>query len=261
MSSAAGDDDDEEVAVGDFFAAASRFVVTRRFVFAAGGGAAADGAPLEVSQELDCSAAASTDYDLTGQVIWPSARLLSCFIVRRLRRAALAGQDVLELGAGCGLVGLVAAHFAPRSVTLTDNEPEVLDILRRNLRHAAPGVDARCADLDWGSARAHAALAAASGGRERWRVILAADVVYWRESIAPLCATLAALLAPGDGRCYLGYFERATSNTAALERAIAEAGLAFERVPGADILLDADRADAGLERDLMCVYVIRLAGP
>jgi hypothetical protein len=82
-----------------------------------------------------------------------------------LRSAALAGQHVLELGAGCGLAGLVAAHFAPASVTLTDNEPEVLAILRVNAaRNAAPGVDCRCEDLDWGSAAAHARLAAASGG-------------------------------------------------------------------------------------------------
>ena len=183
-SSAAAVDDADDVAVGDFFAAASRRFVTRSYAFGE-----------DVVQQLECSEAASTDFDQTGQIVWPSARLLSHFVARRLRSTALAGQHVLELGAGCGLAGLVAAHFAPASVTLTDNEPEVLAILRVNAaRHAAPGVDCRCEDLDWGSAAAHARLAAASGGRARWRVILAADVVYWRESIEPLFDTITALL-------------------------------------------------------------------
>jgi predicted nicotinamide N-methyase len=244
------EDDDDDVGVGDFFAAASRRFVTRTYAFG------------DVSQQLECSEAASTDFDQTGQIVWPSARLLAHFVAARLRHAALAGEDVLELGAGCGLTGLVATHFAPRSVTLTDNEPEVLAILSLNAaRHAARGVDCRCADLDWGRPAAHARLAAASGGRERWRVVLAADVVYWRESIAPLFDSVAALLAPREGRFYLGYFERAASNTRELFAAAAARGLVCEAsVAPADFLPQPPPPDLASHHELMAVHIFRLAG-
>jgi len=249
-ASAAADDDDS-VAVGDFFAAASRRFVTRSYAF--------DG--LEQPQLLDCSEAASTDFDQTGQIVWPSARLLAHFLVRRLGRARLAGEDVLELGAGCGLSGLVASRLGARSVTLTDNEPEVLDILRLNLRHAAPGVVARAEDLDWGRDAAHERLAAACG-RARWSAIIAADVCYWRESIRPLFASVAALLDRADPRArfFLGYFDRAPQNRALLEAAGREQGLAFERLPAAELLGEPPPEDLALHRELMCVYTFRWAG-
>ena len=244
-AAAADDDDAGGVSVGDFFAAASRRFVTRSYAFG------------DVVQQLKCSEAASTDFDQTGQIVWPSARLLSHFVARRLRGAALAGQHVLELGAGCGLAGLVAAHFAPASVTLTDNEPEVLAILSLNAaRHAPPGAACRCEDLDWGSAAAHARLAAASGGRARWRVILAADVVYWRESISPLFDTVAALLDDSEGsRFYLGYFNRVDANREALEAAADARGLAWHKVAPAEFLPEPPPPDLALHRELMSVYV------
>lgn len=53
---------------------------------------------------------ACTDYDLTGQVIWPSSEALSKFIIDNKEK--FQGRTVLELGAGAGLAGIVAANFA-----------------------------------------------------------------------------------------------------------------------------------------------------
>ena len=48
-----------------------------------------------------------------------------------LSRPLFAGKIVCELGAGCGLTGLVAAHSAAH-VVLTDGNDVVLRLLQRN---------------------------------------------------------------------------------------------------------------------------------
>ena len=242
-------DAEAATAVSDFFVSRDYATASLRF-----------GAGDECEQRFDCLQAASTDFDLTGQILWPAARLLSHFIVARLRER-LAGEDVLELGAGCGLAGLVASKFGARSVTLTDNEPEVLALLERNLKHVAAGVAGRVFDLSWGDEGAHARLAEACG-RAKWRVVIAADVVYWRESIEPLATSIAALLDP-LGTCYLGYFERVSKNTQLLEAALASRGLSVRRTPADEFLWRRGAGGAhelpsnlAVDLDRMCVYTI-----
>ena len=76
-------------------------------------------------------------------------RFLVCFMLQLLalyltrERVSIANQQrVLELGAGTGLAGIVAALLMtschggtsqPVAVTLTDNQEEVLKILQRNI--------------------------------------------------------------------------------------------------------------------------------
>jgi predicted nicotinamide N-methyase len=57
-----------------------------------------------------CSKSATTDFDLTGQIIWPSAIDLGRFIIDNA--LLFKGKNVLELGAGAGLSGIVAYQYA-----------------------------------------------------------------------------------------------------------------------------------------------------
>ena len=146
----------------------------------------------------------------------------------------LRGAAVLELGAGVGLAGLVAAQCGAAEVWLTDNEPSVLVLLEKNAARAAavaasPCVSCRVADLSCGSARDHAALAARAG-RERWPLLVGADVVYWAEAITPLFDTVARLLAP-DGTFVLAFTNRRNGLSDALEAAAARVGLAWTLLP------------------------------
>ena len=58
-----------------------------------------------VTQRVLCLQSASTDHDLTGQVVWPVSVLLAWFVASR--RDRLRGARVLEVGAGCGLPGFL----------------------------------------------------------------------------------------------------------------------------------------------------------
>ncbi|CAN0388422.1 unnamed protein product, partial [Phaeothamnion confervicola] len=51
----------------------------------------------------------------SGQILWSSAIILSRFLHRHAA-AVVAGKDVLEIGAGLGLCGVVAAFHARRVV-------------------------------------------------------------------------------------------------------------------------------------------------
>ena len=66
-----------------------------------------------------------------GSVMWPSAVALSRWLVSNPQ--VIKDCSVLELGAGCGLSGLVAANLKPKSVILTDFNTTVLDNLRGNI--------------------------------------------------------------------------------------------------------------------------------
>ena len=88
------------------------------------------------AQACLCLESASTDHDLTGQVVWPVSVVLARFVASR--GAALAGKRVVELGAGTGLAGLAAARAGAARVTLTDGSDVVLRLLARSL--ATPAV-------------------------------------------------------------------------------------------------------------------------
>ena len=204
-----------------------------------------------IEQPVLCSTASSTDYDLTGQVVWPVSVLLAHFVARVLSpRGDLEGARVVELGAGCGLPGLIAARAGARVTALTDGSEIVCDLLSRQLdaeraRRAAAatrdGGELFASLLEWGDAAAAKALIARLGAAPR--CILGADVVCWEVCISPLLRTIRTLLAAACGdaasapspgatppRAYLGFVCRAhRTESEFLERA-SSLGVSVERV-------------------------------
>lgn len=194
-AAAAADDDDDVVALGDFFVC--RAYETKTYTFG------------DVSQRVDALSAASTDVDLTGQIVWLVSQLVSWWVVAAGEAGGLAGSNVLELGAGAGLPGLLAAQYAAR-VVLTDYEEEILALLARNVEsHTPPACATSAVSLAWG-VDADAARVLGDPAT-KFDLLLGADVVYWSASITPLIASVASLLAP-RGQFILGYFNRVDSN-------------------------------------------------
>lgn len=78
-------------------------------------------------------------------VMWPSAVALSRWLISNPH--VIKNRSVLELGAGCGLSGLVASSLEPSSMVLTDFNPKVLKNLEFNI--ALNDANARAVGLDF----------------------------------------------------------------------------------------------------------------
>lgn len=128
----------------------------------------------------------------TGLTTWDGSVVLAKYL-EHARADELRGKRVLEVGSGTGLAGLSAALLGAREVILTDLA-YTMENLSRNVEstlanaRAAGAADigiVRAQVLDWFHPPADV------GALD---VVLAADVVWVEELIAPLVRTFAALL-------------------------------------------------------------------
>ncbi|XP_034034274.1 protein N-lysine methyltransferase METTL21A [Thalassophryne amazonica] len=115
-------------------------------------------------------------------VVWDAAVVMCMFL--ELGQVELNGKVTIELGAGTGLVGIVAALLGA-SVTITDREP-ALDLLSANVKANLPP-DSRgsavVSELTWGQGLDHYP----AGGFD---LVLGADIVYLEDTFVPLLQTM-----------------------------------------------------------------------
>src|SRR4051812_9043382 len=114
-----------------------------------------------------------------SSVLWRSGVALA----HELAGAELSGRRVVELGCGLGLPSLVAAR-AGADVLATDADGEALELLQRNARENELSVATQ--RVEWAEAEHLVA-------RGPFEIILAADVLYERASVAPLLSLLSRL--------------------------------------------------------------------
>ncbi|XP_041836757.1 uncharacterized protein LOC121636939 isoform X2 [Melanotaenia boesemani] len=132
--------------------------------------------------------------DSYGGVMWPAALALCSFLENNRQTVDLQEKEVLELGAGTGLVSIVASLLGA-SVTATDL-PEMLGNLRANLMRNTRG---RCrhtpqvAALSWG----YDLEQTYPSSVYRYDYVLAADVVYHHDFLGELLATMKHFCKPG----------------------------------------------------------------
>jgi methyltransferase-like protein 23 len=123
-----------------------------------------------------------------GLMLWESALALSQWIISQ--PDILDGVAVLELGAGVGLAGMVAASRGAR-VTQTDHDPRALTLARDNAALNGVGpLDVRLGDWN------------AWDLPDRFALILGADIVYDAADHGAILDVVARALAPG-GRVVL----------------------------------------------------------
>lgn len=161
-----------------------------------------------------------------GWRVWASGVVMCRELIARHREIGLHGADVLEVGAGCGVVGFLAARLGAARVTFTDYLPGLLSNLDRSVElnaEACDGCELRVAHLEWlsavpglseearrpvggdgscsgGDASAFASIAAARRlpDDETFPVILGSDVCYEDPLPEALAHTLSKRLAtPG----------------------------------------------------------------
>lgn len=104
-----------------------------------------------VIHEFDDVYDSVTGRALTGSWLWDSALLLSHWMATQGRvEFDFEGKMVIELGAGTGLPGLMAARLGASRVILTDVEP-LLPGLEKNVEANGLGNRAEVSRLVWGS--------------------------------------------------------------------------------------------------------------
>ena len=131
-----------------------------------------------------------------GVALWPASIALAHDVISR--PDAFGGTTVLELGAGTGLPGIVAASLGAK-VVQTDRQELALFICRRNgQRNGVHAIDYRLAD--WSS----------WSDTTRYDWILGSDILYAQSTHEHLRQIFAANLAPG-GRILLSDPFRAMS--------------------------------------------------
>jgi predicted nicotinamide N-methyase len=127
----------------------------------------------------------------TGGTIWESATYLATFLAEQ-HELCWPELSVVDLGCGCGIVGLVAAALQARRVVLTD---QVLHVAQHNadLNFTSGERDRiELRELRWGDGPSLTSVLEANGG-EGYAVIVASDVIYATGVHAALAETIAAL--------------------------------------------------------------------
>lgn len=146
------------------------------------------GIDYELTENRDGSLALTAYVD---QVIAMQADSSMPLLERALLSATFRRLNVLELGCGCGVVGIALAQTVTDcSVVLTDL-PEVDELVERNIEAAFPAISSSIefTPLDW---EAELPLSVQS---RSFDIIIAAECIYNTDSIPPLVNTICALLA------------------------------------------------------------------
>jgi len=116
-----------------------------------------------------------------GSVLWDAGLALAKFFAWNEAldnggpASSVRGKAVLELGAGTGVVGLTLRRLGAGRVTLTDCEPEVLELLQRNARtNRLDSEDVDVRELNWADPATFLPASA-------FDLVVAADVLYSRK--------------------------------------------------------------------------------
>uniref|UniRef100_A0A803V8N3 Valosin containing protein lysine methyltransferase n=1 Tax=Ficedula albicollis TaxID=59894 RepID=A0A803V8N3_FICAL len=158
-----------------------------------------------------------------GCVVWDAALVLAKFL--ETGAFPFARRRVLELGAGTGAVGIMAATLGA-NVTVTDLEElqELLLINIENNKHLVTG-SVRAKVLKWGED--------VTEFQPPPDYILMADCIYYEESLEPLLKTLKDLTGP-DTRVLCCYEQRTMGKNPEIERKyfeLLQKDFELERIP------------------------------
>ncbi|CEG35978.1 Predicted methyltransferase [Plasmopara halstedii] len=207
-----------------------------------------------LKQKLLCSHAASTDHDLTGQVVWPVSAFLAWYLVAQ--RDKIVGKNVVELGAGAGLSGLVASQFASHTA-LTDGNDIVLDLLKDNVQTNADASKVQALQLIWGD---YASVKAFEYSFPYpVDMLIGADVVCWPNLVKPILQTVKYLLLRSRNsiktKFCCGLVCRAQSTEDLFFREAAAFGFRYHRIPHDTFLPTPRPAAVASHRELQLVVL------
>lgn len=122
----------------------------------------------------------------TGLTIWRAAEQLIDFLYHNSE--LVSGKRVCELGAGLGVVSILLDKLqCCDEIVCTDGDDDTLELLRRNAEHCDCTFDVR--KLWWGE---HDMIL--EEYPRRFDILIAADVIYEEEQVAPLLKSANAIM-------------------------------------------------------------------
>ena len=184
------------------------------------------------AKETTQGAASDGHADETGLCLWPVSFLLMEWLASRERE--LGNASVLELGAGCGLVGLAASSIGAAFTKITDGSEAAIRLVAENIKANALQDRAKSQMLRWGEAHAAA--------EQKFDIVIACEVAHVDLPVIDLLfETASASLRDGESVFVVGYLVRGPSGLGSfgakrLVEAGAQHGLAAS-------LLDVDHLD------------------
>ena len=155
--------------------------------------------------------------DTTGLGIWCASLVMSRWMASPDMVRRMSGLTILELGAGCGAPSLAAAvHGTPKSVVITDLNPDTIDNARRNigLNRLGGGRDdddddgdddamtkkatsVTAASIDWADESTYPV--SSDGKRLKFDYVLCSDCIYQGDISHLLRKVVSGLLDPDGG--------------------------------------------------------------
>ena len=163
-------------------------------------------------------------HTVIGEVLWRGATALCELLCNEnaadnkidasamdaIRRLPIRGSRVIELGAGCGLVGLVCLKaLGAACAYLTDYEESVMRLLRRNASENGVPQDF-VQTLDW-------TLPVNAEALGFFDVAVASDVIYWRELVEPYFRCASDIIRDGGYLIMVNGYPRFHRNSDACE--------------------------------------------
>jgi predicted nicotinamide N-methyase len=169
--------------------------------------------------------------DMTGTWVWPTARPLLEYLLHTLHST---GRDekspssptrVLELGAGCGLVGMGIAAACNAEVVMTDHA-DAVESLQKNVNLNLifdKEEEKSCisvAQLSWGNSSDMSNIDTLySSDYKPFDLIVGSDLLYDPNSHVALLETMQHFAEKGNAPVYLGYPPRSVSEERFIELA------------------------------------------
>ncbi|CAM9308158.1 unnamed protein product [Laminaria digitata] len=160
--------------------------------------------PLEMLLELE-----TRREEISGQRLWEGSLLLCAYLVEACARPGaekldLKGKSVLELGAGTGLVSMLAHSLGAAAVVMTDGDDKCTAMAAKNVgENGIPSAQALVTVLRWGDAVSTAAF---RGDISAWETLRSQEQTRHglgrddlEESTRPVEDRAAILLQADDG--------------------------------------------------------------
>lgn len=128
----------------------------------------------------------------SGQYLWPAAIAAGNYLIQNW--SDIKSTSVLELGAGCGLAGIVASKLdGVENVVWTDYDHGSLQLIQENIDENC-SIHSHVHFLEWGKLIDPSVREENEYPEDNFKLVIGTDLIYCKEVIQPLFKTVGDIL-------------------------------------------------------------------